>query len=40
MLAKRLDKGPLPLEQVLKYGARIAEGRWTRRTARASYIAT
>src|SRR6201981_449784 len=25
-LAKRLEKGPLPLEQVLKYGAQIAEG--------------
>src|SRR5215467_11153732 len=24
-LAKRLDKGPLPLEQVLKYGAQIAD---------------
>src|ERR1700732_3313730 len=24
-LAKRLEKGPLPLEQVLKYGAQIAE---------------
>src|SRR5271169_4186754 len=25
-LAKRLEKGPLPLEQVLKYGAQIADG--------------
>jgi serine/threonine protein kinase len=25
MLAKRLEKGPLPLEQVLKYGAQIAD---------------
>jgi Tol biopolymer transport system component len=25
-LAKRLDKGPLPLEQVLRYGAQIADG--------------
>jgi eukaryotic-like serine/threonine-protein kinase len=25
-LAKRLEKGPLPLEQVVKYGAQIAEG--------------
>src|SRR5271169_3536154 len=25
-LAKRLEKGPLPLEQVLKFGAQIAEG--------------
>src|SRR5262250_3827705 len=24
-LAKRLEKGPLPLEQVLKYGAQIAD---------------
>jgi serine/threonine protein kinase len=25
-LAKRLEKGPLPLDQVLKYGAQIADG--------------
>src|SRR5467141_3017623 len=25
-LAKRLEKGPLPLEQVLKFGAQIADG--------------
>src|ERR1700732_290122 len=25
-LANRLEKGPMPLEQVLKYGAQIAEG--------------
>jgi serine/threonine protein kinase len=25
-LAKRLERGPLPLEQVLKYGTQIAEG--------------
>src|ERR1700675_1845369 len=25
-LARRLEKGPLPLDQVLKYGAQIAEG--------------
>jgi eukaryotic-like serine/threonine-protein kinase len=25
-LAKRLEKGPLPLDQVMKYGAQIAEG--------------
>lgn len=31
-LAKRLEKGPLLMEQVLKYGAQVADG-WTRRTA-------
>src|SRR3984893_18582708 len=25
-LAKRLEKGPLPLDQILKYGAQIADG--------------
>ena len=38
-LAKRLEKGPLPLEQALKYGGEIGV-RWTMRIGQASCIAT
>jgi len=37
-LAKRLEKGPLPMEQVLKYSAQIADA-WTRPTVRESFPA-
>ena len=38
-LADRLRKGPLPLEQVLRYGVDICED-WKRHTAAASFTAT
>ena len=36
-LAKRLEKGPLPLEQVLRYGAQIADALDARRRAQLTF---
>ena len=39
-LSERLAKGPLPLEQTLRYGQSRSPTRWTRRTGRGSCTGT